>query len=187
MHKENKTSTSRLSRKNKVECGKGSGQSIETCLLRLILPQSSQSQADSSFVTTNTTLLPTTNKNFNAKSNFLKVPRPYDSQFAGPFEGPLLPAGKHVFIQDCVAFEVPSEQRLDVAHVMFRSEALRYFTDIVKPNCSTVEDAFQMLESHFLTGAHINTYTTEWNTLKFQDLESKDNSKSPAEILDALY
>lgn len=39
--------------KNKVECGKGSGQSIETCLLRLLSPPSPQSQADSSLVTDN--------------------------------------------------------------------------------------------------------------------------------------
>lgn len=70
---------------------------------------------------------------------------------------------------------------------MFRSEPLRYITYFVKPKCETVENAFRMLEDHFITNSHVKSYTTEWNSLKFKDIQEKHKEKSNAEVLDTLY
>lgn len=70
---------------------------------------------------------------------------------------------------------------------MFRSEALCYFIYEVKSKCATAIDAFQMMQARFTTAENLNTYTTEWNTLSFQDIQSKDKTKSLSEVLDIPY
>lgn len=70
---------------------------------------------------------------------------------------------------------------------MFKDNALRYLTDNVNPNVSTIEQAFTEMKNHFITEAHVNTYTTEWHNLTVFDFEEKEPTKSNAEILDTLY
>ena len=34
----------------------------------------------------------------------------------------------------------------------------------------TIDDAFDKLQAHFMTPAHRDTFTTEWNTINFADI-----------------
>lgn len=121
------------------------------------------------------------------KRDILKATRSTESLFSGPYDGVILSSVKRQFLQDCNAFEVPENQQLSVLHIMFKDNALRYFTDHVKPKVRNVEQAFEEMKKHFITEAHVNTYTTEWNTLSFRDFKNKEKGKSDSEILDMLY
>lgn len=64
-------------------------------------------------------------------------------------------------MQDCSAFEVPENHQLSELHIMFRDSSLRYFSDLGKQKFGMVDQTFDEMEKHFITEAHINTYTTE--------------------------
>lgn len=91
------------------------------------------------------------------------------------------------FNQDCEAFEVPESQQLSVLYVMFRGEALRYDADHIYGVASTVKETFSLLQAHFMTPAHRDTYTTEWNTPSFENIKLKHPNKSISQQLDVLF
>ena len=72
-------------------------------------------------------------------------------------------------------------------HTMLRGAALEYFTEFVFSTVTSSEDAFDKLQEHFMTPAHRDTYTTEWNTLTFRDIKNVHGDKSCAQLLDLLF
>lgn len=44
-----------------------------------------------------------------------------------------------------------------------------------------------MMNEHSITALHVNTYTTEWITLTFKDIQPKITIKVSAKVLDLLY
>lgn len=145
--------------KNSVECGKGSGGSIKAKLTTLIQPSTSSDQLgsffahDSSFthfVSGNT-----------GKRDILKSSRTNESLFSGPYDSVILWSVKGQFLQDCTGFEVPKNQQLSVLHIVSKENALCHFTDHIKTNVVNGYQAFDKIKKHFITEAHIITYTSE--------------------------
>lgn len=81
----------------------------------------------------------------------MKVPRIKDDIYGRPYRRSILHSVKRILLQDCLAFELPESQQLSVLHIMFKENDLRYFTHNVKPNGSSVDEAFQKLQNHFNT------------------------------------
>lgn len=50
---------------------------------------------------------------------------------------------------------------------MLYEEDLRYFTETIRNSVISIVDALHKLEESFMTPAHMDTNTTEWNRLKF--------------------
>lgn len=170
-----------------VACGKGTGESIQTHLLTLLNPLTctiTESSGPSMQVTHSHASPPYANA---AKRDFLKVTRYKEDQYSGPYEGPILSAVKRKFFQECDAFEVPESQRLAVVHCVLRGEALRFFSENVRHTVPTVDEAFLALKSHFMTPAHMDTNTTEWNSLKFSTMKQQHPDKSSSQVLDLLF
>lgn len=170
---------------NGVACGKGSGDSIQSRLLTLISNESTRNTHSS---TPSSSSHPTVSPVLNtAKRDFLKVNRKTEEQYCGPYDGPIIDTVRRKFIQDCDAFEVPTDQRLSVLHTMLRDDALNYYTEFVLPHVTSITDAFERLQAHFTTPAYKDTYTTEWNTLTFAEMKRKHTDNSSSQLLDLLY
>lgn len=161
--------------------------SIEACLLKLLDPDRLKTQSLSSNVTTVNPPDNFASPSYYSKRDFLKIIRPKDSHFAGPYEESLLRTVKQIFEQDCLAFELRESQKLSFLHVIFCAEALRYFTDEIKPKCTSVSEDFVMMHEHFITASHMNTYMTEWSTLTFKDIQMKNTLQPLPEVLGILY
>lgn len=170
-----------------VACGRGTGESIQNHLLLLLNPTTTSLQEVSTATVQagHSTVSPAPSNT--AMRDFLKVIRNKDDQYSGPYEGPILSTVKRKFIQECDAFEVPDVQRLSVMQCVLREEALRYFTETVRHSVTSVDDAFHKLEERFMTPAHMDTNTTEWNSLKFSAMKVKYPDKPTSQLLDLLF
>lgn len=170
-----------------VACGRGNRESIQIHSLLLLNPAtSSLPEVSAKTVRTgNSTLSPALSST--AKRDFLKVPHHKDDQFSGPYEGPILSSVECKFTQDCVVFEVHQVQRLSVMQCILRDEVLRYFTENIRHSVLFVDYAFHKLNERFMTPAHMDTTTTEWNTLKLSAIKAKHPDKPVSQVLDLLF
>lgn len=82
---------------------------------------------------------------------------------------------------------MPENEQLSVLHIMFKGNALRYFTDHIKQKAVNVDQAFEEMKKHFITEAHINTYISEGNNLSFSDFRTKEKETQNLDFLDMLY
>lgn len=150
---------------HEVPCGRGSGDSIQICLLALLNIHPSISQSVSTTAGSSQGINATAsgshgNGNNIGKRGFLNAPRLETDKNSRPYTGPILSTAKRKFETNCKAHEVPEHQWFSVLHVMFRDEAERYYTDHIAGNATSIEDAFQRTYDHFVTPAHQDTYTT---------------------------
>lgn len=127
------------------------------------------------------------NNTSNGKRNIFRAPRPKSDQYCGKYDRPIIATVEGKFKVDCDGFEVTELHQLSVLHVLFCDEALKYFTEYVKNNASGVEHGFQLVHEHFVTPAHKDKYTTEWNTVPFQHMRRKEPDTTTSQLLDLLY
>lgn len=167
-----------------MECGKGSGESIETKLTTLLQPNTYSDQTDLSSVHNSPCKYLVISSV--GKRDILKSPRSTESLFIGLYDNVILSSVKLQFLQDCTAFKVLENQQLSVLHIMFKGSALRYFTNRIKPKAVNVDQAVGEMKKHFITEARTNTYTTDWKDLSFSDFRTKEKGKSKPETLDML-
>lgn len=68
---------------------------------------------------------------------------------------------KRKFLHEHDEFEVPENQRISVMHVMFRHDALCFFTENVGHITKNIDEVFEKLCSLFMTPAHMDEHFTK--------------------------
>lgn len=106
--------------------------------------------------------------------------------YNGPYSALILSAVRRKFDYDCKAHEVPVDQRFSELNVFFSCKAYNHHTDNAALYATEVNDAFNPMQDHFMTPAHRDTYTTEWNTPASKEVNNKPPETPTSQCLDTL-
>lgn len=90
-----------------------------------------------------------------SKRKFLNITRYNDEKYAASYEKSLLDSVRRRFQQCFQALDFPHKQLSSLIYTMLQGEPLRFF--------STVQEAFNMPQKHYLSSGHRDLHINEWN------------------------
>lgn len=120
---------------------------MPSLLLLLLNPRGSPSSSFHTSDLSHRSVKINTTKSNVWKRYFLKCLGNNKDPYSVPYGEVILSALEKTFLHNSSAFKVLGEHLLSVLQVMFKDEALRYFTNDVKKNSQNISGTFELLEA----------------------------------------